>query len=263
MSFVKRIRVICNRKKISIDTKHEVMYLARSLGYEIVDSNPDLVIAIGGDGTFISAVHKSRFSSAAKYVGVNTGHFGFLQDVSKNDVNKLFKYLESDEISFTDVNVLSIDIYSKRNIHYTRKAINEIVVRDKNLKTLKCKLFLNDEHLETSLGDGFIVSTPTGSTAYSMSTGGAIILGELPVLQIIPNAAISNGAYNCIRNPIICNKKVSIKSDANILLAIDGRISEISDIKEIVITIGNYTIPKLNFGKSSSTIRLKNKFFTK
>jgi len=260
MNYIKKVQVISNLRKISIDTKNQVKNVARSFGYEIVDSNPDIVIAVGGDGTFISAVHKSGFSNIAKYVGINTGHFGFLQDVDNSNVNKLFEYLSSEDISFSDVNVLDIDIQSKRNIHYRRKALNEVVVRHKQLKTLKCKLSLNDEYLETSLGDGFIVSTPTGSTAYSMSSGGAIILGELPVLQITPNAAISNGAYNCIRNSIICNKKVSIKPETNILLAIDGRISEINDIKEIVITIGIHTISRLNFGNLSSIKRLRNKF---
>lgn len=260
MSSIKRVQVISNRKKISIDTKSKVEDVARSFGYEIVDLNPDIVIAVGGDGTFISAVHKSKFSSQAMYIGINTGHFGFLQDVNTFEVDKLFEYIISEEISCSQVNVLSVDIYSKRNFHYSRKALNEVVVRHKQLKTLKCNMFLNDEHLEASLGDGFIVSTATGSTAYSMSGGGAIILGELPVLQIIPNAAISNGAYNCIKNPIICNKKVTIKPESNVMIAIDGRISEIQDVKEIVINVGNYTISRLNFGNLSSTRRLKNKF---
>lgn len=260
MSYVKKIQVISNRKKISVNTKNEVENIARCFGYEIVDSDPDVIIAIGGDGTFISAVHKSKFNNKAKYIGINTGHFGFLQDVNTWDVENLFKYISLDEISYSQVNVLSIDICSKRNFHYIRKALNEVVVRQKQLKTLKCNMFLNDEHLETYLGDGFIVSTATGSTAYSMSSGGAIILGELPVLQIIPNAAISNGTYNCIKNSIICNKKVTIKPDSSLLLAIDGRISEIQNIKEIVIEVGKYTISRLNFGDISSTKRLKNKF---
>jgi NAD+ kinase len=260
MNYLKRVRVISNKKKISVETKNEVENVARSFGYEIVDTDPDIVIAVGGDGTFISAVHKSGFSCKAKYVGINTGHFGFLQDVDRCEVNKLFEYLDSGDISFRDINVLSIDILSKKNIHYSRMALNEVAVRHKQLKTLKCKLSLNDEYLETSLGDGFIVSTATGSTAYSMSSGGAIILGELPVLQIIPNAAISNGAYNSIRNSIICNKKVSIKPETSILLAIDGKISEIKDVKEITINIGKHTISRLNFGNISSVKRLRNKF---
>lgn len=260
MNTIKRVQIICNRRKISIDAMNEIENVGRNFGYEIVDSNPDFVIAVGGDGTFIFAVHKAKFNTNAKYLGVNTGHFGFLQDVNKGDIQNLFKYLNADEISITKINVLSIDICNKKNFHYNRKALNEIVVKHKQLKTLKCNLFLNDEHLETSLGDGFIVSTATGSTAYSMSSGGAIILGELPVLQIIPCAPISNGAYNCIKNPIICNKKVSIKPEGNILLTIDGKLSEIKDIKKITINIGEYTITRLNFGDMSSVRRLKNKF---
>lgn len=261
MNCLKKVQVISNRKKVSINTKNEVENLARQNGFEIVDSNPDLIVAIGGDGTFISSVHKSRFNNRAIYVGINTGHFGFLQDVEKSRLKELFNYIISNNISHREVNVLTIDIYNKNGVHYSRKALNEVAVKHKQLKTLKCKLFLNDEHLETALGDGFIVSTPTGSTAYSMSSGGAIILGDLPVLQILPNAAISNGVYNCIRNPIICDKTVTLRPENGILLAIDGRISNIRDIIEITISIGKDTISKLNFENLSSVKRLKNKFF--
>ncbi|MDF2865806.1 MAG: kinase [Clostridia bacterium] len=260
MNTVKRVQIISNRKKISIDTKNEIENIGRNFGYEIVDFDPDIVIAVGGDGTFISAVHKSKFNANARYLGINTGHFGFLQDINKSDIQNLFKYLNSEKVSISKINVLTIDICNRKNFHYSRKALNEIVVKNKQLKTLKCDLFLNYEHLETSRGDGFIVSTATGSTAYSMSSGGAIILGDLPVLQIIPCAPISNGAYNCIKNPIIFDKIVSIRPEGNILLTIDGRLSEIKDIKEITINIGQYTITRLNLGDMSSVKRLKNKF---
>ena len=104
---------------------------------------------------------------------------------------------------------------------YVFTALNEVVVRDKSFRTLKLKVEVDSELLEHYVGDGLLISSSTGSTAYNMSFGGAIVYNTLDTLQITPIAPLNNRVYQTLSNSFI------LPSDKHIILSLEGEYSNL------------------------------------
>ena len=181
---IKNIRLFVNNNKESIKESIKVKDKLINNGFNVVeDDNFELAIVIGGDGAFLRAVRENNFNSNIYYVGINTGHLGFLQDINPDDVDKFIEELinknyKVDRIGIQETTVITKD---KEEEFYS---LNEIVIRDANLDLLKAKVYIEDEFLEKYVGDGLMVVTSTGSTAYNLSYNGSIVYPSFSTLQI-------------------------------------------------------------------------------
>ena len=131
----------------------------------ITDNDFDLAISIGGDGTFLKMVMETSFNKDIFYIGINSGSLGFLEDLDISDIDNFINCLNNnklnyEELSYGKVNINNMDDYS---------FLNEIVIRNNNYKTLILPIYINDMLLEEFHGDGILISTSTGSTAYNLS----------------------------------------------------------------------------------------------
>ena len=205
--------------------------------------NGDLIIAIGGDGTFLHAVTKTDFSKDKIYVGIHTGTLGFLQNISESDIYTLIKYLSYEkEIKTRKVlipNIL-VSLIDEKVLEF--KAFNEILIGGKDYTKIQFKEYVNDEFFQNvSGGNGIIISSSTGDTAYSMNAGGAIDFSNHFQLICTPLTPIKNAVYDdFILNPIICSKITIVpKTSKNIQIIIDGVPKQISSelIKSVEVSI--------------------------
>lgn len=230
------------------------------------DENGDLIIAIGGDGTFLRAVNETNFSKNKIYAGIHTGTLGFLQDVSENDIFAMIQYLTyQKEISTRKVLIPSISIELSTGIKRRYRAFNEVLICGKDYTTIRFSQYIDDELLQKVSGNGIIVSSSTGDTAYSMSAGGAIdFSGNFQLIATLLTP-IQNKAYpDFILNSIICPKIVIVpESSSNIQIIIDGIPKQISSeqIESIEVSMLNSEsyINKLEIQKYSKVRIIREK----
>ena len=148
-----------------------------------VIKNADLVIAIGGDGTLLSAARKFGFKGVP-ILGINLGKLGFLNDITPNDLtSKLTEIIYGDFIS-DERFFLAVEINDK---DVNQIALNEVTIHSKKISQLiEYELHIDKQFVFRQRADGIIISTPTGSTAYSLSGNGPIIHPEVGGITILP-----------------------------------------------------------------------------
>lgn len=228
-------------EKIAESIRHHNSCNSRPL---IETKNGDLIIAIGGDGTFLHAVNQTNFGKDKIYAGIHTGTLGFLQNLSENDIYTLIKYLSYEqEISTRKVPIPSVHVSLSNGNTASYKAFNEILVCGKDYTKIQFSEYVNDEFFQEVSGNGIIISSGTGDTAYSMNAGGAIDFSSHFQLICTLLTPIKNAVYgDFISNPIICPKiSVVPQASRNIQIIIDGIPLEISPelIKSIEVSMLN------------------------
>jgi NAD+ kinase len=135
---------------------------------------PDLILSVGGDGTFLETVLKVK-DLGIPVAGVNTGRMGFLANIPGEEIGKSIDQLCSDDFVIIERSML--EIVSPKRLFEDRigEALNEITIQKANLSMITIHVYVDDVFLNTYWADGLIVSTATGSTAYNLSVGGPIL----------------------------------------------------------------------------------------
>ncbi len=229
------------------------------------DDDGDLVIAVGGDGTFLKAVNTTGFSKKKVYAGIHTGTLGFLQELSESDIYAFIKYiLYEKEISTRKVYISKIIIRLKNGSLVENNSLNEILIAGKNYTTISFDEYVNDEFLQTVSGNGIIIATNTGDTAYSMSSGGPIDFSNNLQLIATLESPIVNNVSRIVTNPIICSK-ISLKitkNKKNLIVVVDGIERKIKgeqiEAIEVIATENDY-INKLQLTKYSKVDAVRKK----
>ena len=169
---IKRIKIFANKNDKSLRLKDEVANKLIENDFEIVDNNFDLGIAIGGDGSFLRMIKDNNFDSDTYYIGINAGTLGFAQEVEINDIEEFINDLKEDQFLVEEIGIQESTIYNENNKMDEFYSLNEIVVREKTLNTLKLDVYIDNYLLENFAGDGILVATSFGTTAYNLSFGG-------------------------------------------------------------------------------------------
>lgn len=238
---IKRVKLFVNDNAKSNDVSLDVKEKLLKNGFELVDTDYDLAIAVGGDGSFLRMVKATNFNSDCYYIGINAGTLGFAQEVAIDEIEKFIELLQDDKFKVEKIGVASIRIKSE-DIDEKLYALNEVVVRDNLLNTTKLDVYVDDSLLENFVGDGLLVSTSFGSTAYNLSFGGSIVFNTFHSLQITPIAPLHSKVYKSLVNSIIVPdnmvvKMVPKKNNGNLIISTDGdnRIYEGVNSVEVVI----------------------------
>ncbi|NOU49595.1 NAD(+) kinase [Pseudoalteromonas sp. JBTF-M23] len=155
---------------------------------ELVDlgSQCDLAIVVGGDGNMLGAARVlARFDVAV--IGVNRGNLGFLTDLNPEGFEASLEEVLRGEFISESRFLLKVEVYRHAQLKSANLAVNEAVLHaDKVAHMIEFEAFINDEFVFSQRSDGLIVSTPTGSTAYSLSGGGPILTPQLNAMALVP-----------------------------------------------------------------------------
>lgn len=222
------------------------------------DFDADFVISMGGDGTLLKAAMHVR-DKQTPIIGINMGHLGFLAGITIDKVEQALGAVYSGEYavaSHSAVELSIIDGETNRNLF----ALNDIaVLKRDNASMISIRVEIDGEYLVTYRADGLIISTPTGSTAYSLSNGGPIIVPNTGVLCLTPVAPHSLN----IRPIVIPDKaKVCLTVESrshNFLVAADGRSEKCPDKAKLCINKASHCIRTVKAPGTSyvSTLREK------
>lgn len=229
-------------------------------------SNGDLVIAIGGDGTFIDAVTRTNFSKDKVYTGIHTGTLGFLQDLSANDIYSLIQYIHYEPcLPVRKVYVALVKVFLADGTVLSYFSLNEVLVAGEAYSKISFAEYINEELLQKISGNGIIVATSAGDTAYSLNANGAIDFSSNFQLVCTLEVPIRNAAYErFITNPIICSHiNIVLEPANNICVIIDGIRQNINskDIRRVEVSMtdnSNY-INKLELISYSKVSIIRNK----
>jgi len=242
-----------NNVKLFVNDNEKSMIVAKDLemelkkyNFNVVDEDYDLAISVGGDGSFLRMVRETNFDDNIYYIGVNSGTLGFLQEIDINNTVDFVKRLNTDNYKVEDISIQETKIITDDKI-YNFKNLNEIVIRNSNFKILKTPIYVDDEFLENFNGDGILLSTSTGTTAYNMSFGGSIVYNTLDTLSITPIAPLNNKVYNTLPNSVIVPslKTVSLlpsKDNRNFFVQVDGVNYIIDDVVKLETKVGKKNI---------------------
>ncbi|MBR2674600.1 MAG: NAD(+)/NADH kinase [Mogibacterium sp.] len=238
-----RIFVFCNRKNTSIAAYESLKEILSKRGHIVLNEYSEdatLLICIGGDGTFLSFVHKCNFPSVP-ILGINTGHLGFFQESSARNLEKTIEDIENGNYTIQNIKPVSAKIFA-RDRDFTRIGVNEIVVRGTYSHSSHFSVFIDETKIQDFSGDGILVATAVGSTAYNYSLGGSLVSPDLNVLQLTPIAPMNTNAYRCFKSSILlpATDVVTIRGNGRstggaILLSFDGRTHEFNNVSHIEI----------------------------
>ena len=201
----------------------------------------DMVISLGGDGTFLKAASRVG-DKGIPILGINTGRLGFLADISPEEMEDTFDELYDHRYRIEERSVLQLRCNDPR-LTCEPYALNEIAVLKRDSSSMiTIRASVGGMPLATYQADGLIVATPTGSTAYSLSVGGPIIAPDSKTIALTPVAPHSLN----IRPIVICDDReitLDVESRShNFLVAIDGRSESCRETTRLTIAKAAHTI---------------------
>lgn len=233
---------------ISMDSEfYHFLVEERKMNFEVNrvfredDFDADFVISMGGDGTFLKAVSRVGAKSIP-IIGVNMGRLGFLADVLPGEIEEAIEAIYNGSFSLEEHRVIRLEVEGE-TLRENPFALNDIsVLKRDNASMISIRASINGEHLVTYLADGLIVSTPTGSTAYSLSNGGPIIVPNTGTLCLTPVAPHSLNV-----RPIVVSddSEITLKVESrshNLLVAIDGRSESLGEDALLTIKKAPYSV---------------------
>lgn len=154
-----------------------------------VPDDTDCLIVLGGDGTLLQAA-RDLVGKEIPLIGVNLGKLGYLAEIEKHAIENMLEHLIQDEFQVESRMMLDGKIIRDGTLVTENIALNDIVVnRSGALRIIDFKLYVNGQFLNLYTADGFIISTPTGSTAYNLSAGGPIVSPSAEVMILTPICA--------------------------------------------------------------------------
>ena len=201
----------------------------------------DYVISLGGDGTFLKAASRVG-AKQIPIIGVNMGRLGFLANVTSEEVKGVLDSVFEGKYEIEERAVIQLEA-DGAILENCPFALNDIaILKRDNAAMISIKASVNGEYLVTYLADGLVISTPTGSTAYSLSVGGPIIVPQSGILSMTPVAPHSLNI-----RPIVINDEAEIKLEVqsrshNFLAAVDGRSEKLSEGVTLTVKKAPYKV---------------------
>ncbi|MCR8965475.1 NAD kinase [Brevibacillus halotolerans] len=221
----------------------EKLAASTSRSYRFLDANsqekPDMVLSIGGDGTMLEAVHQYGFEP--HYIGIHTGHLGFYADWHPDQLDEFAEALEQVDPLIAEYPTVSCQIRTKDGQLLEKWALNELVIRNASLSSLVVSVFINEQEFEHFRGDGLIISSPSGSTAYNKAVDGALLHPSLEAIQLAEIASINNQSYRTINSALVLPKHHQVEliiMNPEIMLGMDREQGVWKNVDSITCRVG-------------------------
>lgn len=205
------------------------------------DFQADLALSIGGDGTFLTTAARIGAKNIP-ILGINTGRLGFLADVPGDQLEKALEAILQNQLNIEERTLLRVEVSDQRNMHYPT-VLNDIsILKQDSSSMLTIHATLNGKAFNSYHADGLIIATPTGSTAYSLSVGGPILVPQAKNIILSPIASHSLTVRPLvIPDDWVIDLEVHARS-GYYQVSLDGRSTVLEQELRIRITKADYTI---------------------
>ena len=194
----------------------------RTIGKQPVNC---VMVCYGGDGTLLEGIHRLD-GAPIPVVGINSGHLGFLATAPKESIDTVFESIKNNDLKIEQRTMLALDGLADGK---TRYALNEVAVQRLDATMINIKAHIDDQMTASYFGNGVILSTPTGSTAYSLSAGGPIVTPACNCLILSPLTP-----HNLTMRPIVIPDSSTVRFEVDTRtrpasVSLDNRTYEIGD----------------------------------
>lgn len=205
------------------------------------DFMADLALSIGGDGTFLNTAARIG-SKNIPILGINTGRLGFLADVPGNQFEQALDAIYQYQLNIENRTLLKVEISDKRNMHYPTVLNDVSILKQDSSSMLTIHAALNGNPFNSYHADGLIIATPTGSTAYSLSVGGPILVPESKNIILSPIAS-----HSLTVRPLVIPDDWTVDLEVRTRsgyyqVSLDGRSTVLEQELKIRISKADYTI---------------------
>jgi NAD+ kinase len=228
--------------------------------HECLKDTFDYLISIGGDGTILRAATFVR-NYNLPIIGINAGRLGFLATIQEENIEKLLTRVVANDFSISKRTLVSLHAHPENiDLEDINFALNEITVSRKDTTSMiTIETYINNEYLNSYWADGLIISTPTGSTGYSLSCGGPVIMPTSNCFVITPIAP-----HNLTARPLIIpdDSELTLKikgREEQYLVSLDSRITSVSNETTLTVKKSDFHISIIEFPEEGflRTIRKK------
>lgn len=246
--------IISKKDQISNEISNK---LISKINLEYSSINPDYVIAIGGDGTILKAVHE--YENAIIF-GIHTGHLGFFANYSIDMLDDLISDINNNTFNIEKLDLLSASINDEKTEYI---ALNEVSIITPP-RTLILDVFIDDIFFERFRGTGFCISTPSGSTAYNKSLHGSVVDPAIKAFQVTEIAGINSTAYRTFSSPLVLSGDRKVRFEAieeeEVFFTSDNISFTEEKFKKLEIKYGNKFVSFGYHTKQSFVNRIKRTF---
>lgn len=264
----KKICIQSNGTEASRNTHSTLKTKLMSEGYTVtshLDKNSELLVCIGGDGVILDTIHKYGFPKVP-IIGVNTGHLGFFQEVESHQLDDFIFNYKNGKYKLQSLSLVEATVTTKDGHSEKLKALNEIIIRGNNYYAAHLSISIDGSFIERFSGDGLLIATSAGSTAYNYSLGGSIVDPRLNLLQVTPIAPMNTTAYRSFTSSILLPYQLTlevipddIRNKQSSIIA-DGICSIYEDVANVKVVVSKDKVNLLRFETYDFWNKVKTKF---
>lgn len=245
-----------------VDTLKE---LAKKNDFTIVDNdqNANIIVSVGGDGTFLQAVRKTGFRQDCLYTGITReGQSGLYCDFNIDNFDEMLHSVQYEEKEVRRFPIIKVKINDGTSFY----CLNEVTIRSTIVKTIVLDVQIDGHHFETFRGDGLVVSTPTGSTGYSKSANGSVIDPLTSCYQVSEVASLNNNQYRTLGSSFVLHKdrklNLNVIHEGNDypIISLDNEAFPIQQIKNLKVSMDDKIIKTVKLKNNSFWDRVKRTF---
>ncbi|MFC0522317.1 NAD kinase [Pontibacillus salicampi] len=240
--------------------------LAVENGFHIVDSAEDanIIVSVGGDGMFLQAVRQTGFRQDCLYTGIKHAgaDAGLYCDFNMEHFNEMVESMKYEELEVRRFPVIEANVNNSSSFY----CLNEVSIRSSLIKTISLHVYIDDLHFESFRGDGLIVATPTGSTAYNKSISGAVVDPKIPCFQVSELASLNNNRFRTLGSSFILGGErklvLQMEQDGNDypIIGVDNEALPIRNMTDITITLSDRIVKTIKLKNNSYWERVKRTF---
>ena len=231
--------------------------------------SPSFIIVVGGDGTMLNAIKDYQYMNLP-FVGINTGTLGFLMNERAEKVEKVVRRILSCDYDIFRYPLFLVRITDMNGETYERNFVGDLVVERSSMNLTEMEIYLNHSPLNYFAGDGYIVATPIGSTAYAVWAGGAAIHHSLHCLEMVPMHPNDSARNLPMKIPMVVPANTHIcfevlfPEQRSVRIAVDGfEIKNPTPICKIEITQSDHSVTFWNISSYDYFQRIKSKIIDK
>ena len=225
----------------------------------------DMIICVGGDGTFLRMLVNCGYPQIP-VAGVNTGHLGFFQEFMPEDLDQLVNVCLTGECSIQKNRLLEAFVMADEPEPLKFYALNEFVIRSSRGSTVHLNLSIGSSFIERFSGDGILISTPAGSTAYNYSLGGSIVDPRVNMIQVTPMAPMNSRAFRSFTSSVLLPPDMEVRLFPDddyrdsILLLIDGVEYRFEKLENVSVRYSPVEISLVRLANYDFWGKVKSKF---
>lgn len=261
------ISIYTNGTRVSLETQMVLKDKLLEAGFVVPEGfNPDseLLVCIGGDGSTLESIHKFGFPKVP-IVGINTGHLGFFQEIHPTQLDEFILNYKEGRYRLQPLATVKAHVSVGKDT-FLHRGLNEIVIKSGGSSSAHLNISIDGSFIERFSGDGILIASPAGSTAYNYSLGGAIVDPRLRLLQVTPIAPMNTTAYRSFTSSLLLPSDLFLEiapeyaKDNSISITSDGIVKVYEDVALIKVELSQTVVNLLRFETYDFWNKVKTKF---